>query len=77
MSMDLARKDFSTAPEYFIAGTDIGIAKATKTASAAVEAHAPVLISRSWCGPGGSYRSVWHHCRQRRCRQGSTDLPDR
>ena len=43
MSMDLARKDFSTAPEYFIAGTDIGIAKATKTASA-VEAHAPVLI---------------------------------
>lgn len=44
MSMDLARKDFSTAPEYFIAGTDIGIAKATKTASAAVEAHAPVLI---------------------------------
>ena len=44
MIMDLARKDFSTAPEYFIAGTDIGIAKATKTASAAVEAHAPVLI---------------------------------
>lgn len=44
MSMDLARKDFSTAPDYFIAGTDIGIAKATKTASAAVEAHAPVLI---------------------------------
>ena len=44
MSMDLARKDFSTAPEYFIAGTDIGIAKATKTASAAVEAHALVLI---------------------------------
>ena len=34
MIMDLARKDFSTAPEYFIAGTDIGIAKATKTASA-------------------------------------------
>ena len=32
MIMDLARKDFSTAPEYFIAGTDIGIAKATKTA---------------------------------------------
>ena len=44
MIMDLARKDFSTAPEYFIAGTDIGIAKATKTASAAVEAHTPVLI---------------------------------
>lgn len=44
MSMDLARKDFSTAPEYFIAGTDIGIAKTSKTASEAVEAHAPVLI---------------------------------
>lgn len=44
MSMDLARKDFSTAPKYFIAGVDIGIAKATKTASEAVEAHAPVLI---------------------------------
>ena len=45
MSMDLARKDFSTAPKYFIAGVDIGIAKATKTASEAVEAHAPVLIA--------------------------------
>lgn len=45
MSMDLARKDFSTAPEYFIAGTDIGIAKTSKTASEAVEAHAPVLIT--------------------------------
>lgn len=45
MSMDLARKDFSTAPKYFVAGADIGIAKATKTASEAVEAHAPVLIA--------------------------------
>ena len=45
MSMDLTRKDFSTKPEYFIAGTDIGIAKATKTASAAVAAHTPVLIA--------------------------------
>ena len=45
MSMDLARKDFSTAPKYFIAGVDIGIAKATKTASEAVEAHAPVRIA--------------------------------
>ena len=41
--MDLERKTFSTKPEYFIAGTVIGIAKAAKTASA-VEAHAPVLI---------------------------------
>lgn len=45
MSMDLARKDFSTAPEYFIAGVDIGIAKTTKTASEAVKAHTPVLIA--------------------------------
>ena len=45
MSVDLTRKDFSTKPEYFIAGTDIGIAKATKTASAAVAAHTPVLIA--------------------------------
>ena len=45
MSMDLARKDFSIAPEYFIAGVDIGIAKTTKTASEAVEAHTPVLIA--------------------------------
>ena len=44
MSMDLARKDFSTAPEYFLAGATIGIAKATKKASAAVAAHAPVLL---------------------------------
>ena len=45
MSMDMERKTYSTAPEYFIAGTDIGIAKATKKASAAVEAHAPVLLA--------------------------------
>ena len=45
MSMDLEKKTYSTAPEYFIAGTDIGIAKATKKASTAVEAHAPVLLA--------------------------------
>lgn len=45
MSMDLERKTYSTAPEHFIAGTNIGIAKATKKASAAVEAHAPVLLT--------------------------------
>ena len=44
MSMDLEKKTFSTAPEYFLAGTTIGIAKATKKASAAVAAHAPVLL---------------------------------
>ena len=40
MSMDLEKKTFSTAPEYFLAGATIGIAKAT----AAVAAHAPVLL---------------------------------
>ncbi len=44
MSMDLEKKTYSTAPEYFLAGTTIGIAKATKKASAAVDAHAPVLL---------------------------------
>ena len=44
MSMDLEKKTFSTAPEYYLAGTTIGIAKAIKKASAAVAAHAPVLL---------------------------------
>lgn len=44
MSMDLEKKTFSTKREYFIAGTVIGIAKATKEASEAVEKHAPVLL---------------------------------
>lgn len=44
MSMDLEKKTFSTAPEYFLAGTTIGIAKTTKKASAAVAAHTPVLL---------------------------------
>lgn len=45
MSMDLKRKDFSTKPDYFIAGVTIGIAKSAKKASAAIEAHAPVLLA--------------------------------
>lgn len=45
MSMNLEKQSFSTVPEHFIAGTDIGIAKTAKTASAAVAAHAPVLIA--------------------------------
>lgn len=51
MSMDLARKDFSTVPEHFIAGVDIGIAKSTKTASEAVAAHTPVLIAEGKVKP--------------------------
>ena len=68
MSMDLARKDFSTAPKYFIAGVDIGIAKATKTASEAVEAHAPVLIA------DGKVKPIAAPARRKR---GSAGLSDR
>lgn len=51
MSMNLARKDFSTKPEHFIAGVDIGIAKSAKTASEAVAAHTPVLIAEGKVKP--------------------------
>lgn len=44
MSMDLEKKVYSTEREYFIAGTRIGITTAVKKASAAVKAHAPVLL---------------------------------
>jgi hypothetical protein len=44
MSMNLAKQSFSTAPEYFIAGTTVGIVSAVKEASAAVKAHSPVLL---------------------------------
>lgn len=44
MGMDLARKDFSTAPEYFIAGTDIPVGKAVKVAGADIPAHSPVTL---------------------------------
>jgi len=40
--MDLGVKTFSTAPEYFEAGTNIGIAKAVMVAGEAIPAHAPV-----------------------------------
>lgn len=45
MGMDLARKDFSTAPEYFIAGHTIRIATTVKEAGADLPAHAPVLLA--------------------------------
>lgn len=44
MSMDLEKKTFSTAPKYFIAGAKVAIVSAVKKASAAVEAHSPVLL---------------------------------
>ena len=45
MGMDLTRQDFSTAPGYFIAGTNIGITTAVKEAGADLPAHAPVLLA--------------------------------
>lgn len=44
MGMDLARKDFSTAPEYFLAGATIGVAKAVKVAGKDIPAHSPVVV---------------------------------
>ncbi len=41
MGMDLTRQDFSTAPGYFIAGTNIGITTAVKEAGADLPAHTP------------------------------------
>ena len=44
MSMDLAKKTYSTTPDYFIAGTAVGIVTAAKEASAAIAAHNLVLL---------------------------------
>lgn len=49
MSMDLAKKTYSTTPDYFIAGTTVGIVTAAKEASAAIAAHNLVLMGR-WQG---------------------------
>lgn len=44
MSMDLAKKTYSTTPDYFIAGTTVSIVTAAKEASAAIAAHNLVLL---------------------------------
>lgn len=44
MSMDLAKKTYSTTPDYFIAGTTVGIVTAAKKADGAVAAHNLVLL---------------------------------
>lgn len=43
-TMDLAKKTYSTTPDYFIAGTTVGIVTAAKEASAAIAAHNLVLL---------------------------------
>lgn len=45
MSMELEKRTFSTAPEYFEAGTDIRITTQVKTAAADLEAHVPVILA--------------------------------
>lgn len=45
MSMDLAKKTYSTTPDYFIAGTTVGIVTAAKEADGAVAAHNLVLLN--------------------------------
>lgn len=47
MSMDLAKKTFSTAPEYLLAGATIPITTATKEAAADLTKGAPVKLNSS------------------------------
>lgn len=44
MSMDLAKKSFSTTPEYLIAGVAIGITTDVKAAASALKKGAPVKL---------------------------------
>lgn len=44
MSMNLEKQVFRYDPEHFIAGTNIRIATAVKTAGEAIGAHAPVVL---------------------------------
>lgn len=44
MAMDLAVQSFSTDEKYFIADATMPVETATKTASVALDAHAPVLL---------------------------------
>lgn len=63
MSMDLEKKVYSTEREHFIAGTRIGITTAVKKASAAVKAHAPVLLDSGEVKPvtsaDGPYTGIY------------------
>lgn len=45
MSMNLARQDFATEPEYLIAGTTIRITTAAKTAGEDLETGVPVILA--------------------------------
>ena len=48
MSMDLAKKTFSTQPDYLIAG-NAEIVTAVKEASAALKSGAPVVLNSDIC----------------------------
>lgn len=45
MSMDLAKKTFSTTPEHFIAGVTVPIATAVKEAAETFPARTPVALN--------------------------------
>ena len=45
MGMNLTRQTFSTAPDYFIAGTNIGVTTTVKEAGETLAAHTPVLLA--------------------------------
>lgn len=45
MSMDLAKKSYSTSTEYLVAGATVPVVTRVKEASAAVSAGAPVAIA--------------------------------
>ena len=57
MSMDLAKKTYSTTPDYFIAGTTVGVVTAAKEASASIAAHNLVLLDggKEMCIRDSSY----------------------
>lgn len=45
MSMNLEKQVFNCDPQHFIAGANIRIATAVKTAGEAISAHAPVILN--------------------------------
>ncbi len=47
MSMSLAREDYSLNPDYLIAGENVPIETAVKTATEAIVAGAPVVIGEN------------------------------
>ena len=47
MGMNLTRQTFSTAPDYFIAGTNIGVTTTVKEAGETLAAHTHLFCWRT------------------------------